>query len=68
MAGLSGIGKTAVVREVYKPITRQKGYFIQGKFDQFNRSIPLSAFVQAFRSLMGQLLGESDMGVGALAT
>ncbi len=36
------------------------GYFIKGKFDQFNRNIPFSAFVQAFRDLMGQLLGESD--------
>jgi len=60
IAGLSGIGKTAVVNEVHKPITRQKGYFIKGKFDQFNRNIPFSAFVQAFRSLMGQLLSESD--------
>ncbi|OZH53805.1 hypothetical protein AFK68_15205, partial [Hydrocoleum sp. CS-953] len=60
VAGFSGIGKTAVVNEVHKPITRQKGYFIKGKFDQFNRNIPFSAFVQAFRDLMGQLLGESD--------
>ncbi|NJM95821.1 MAG: AAA family ATPase [Phormidesmis sp. RL_2_1] len=60
IAGFSGIGKTAVVNEVHKPMTRQNGYFIQGKFDQFNRSVPFSAFVQAFRSLMGQLLGESD--------
>ncbi|MEM9008826.1 MAG: AAA family ATPase, partial [Cyanobacteria bacterium P01_F01_bin.86] len=65
VAGYSGIGKTAVVNEVYKPITRQKGYFIKGKFDQFKRNIPFSALVQAFRSLMGQLLGESDT---ALAT
>ncbi|WP_426548190.1 AAA family ATPase, partial [Dapis sp. BLCC M126] len=60
VAGFSGIGKTVVVNEVHKPITRQKGYFIKGKFDQFNRNIPFSAFVQAFRDLMGQLLGESD--------
>ena len=60
VAGYSGIGKTAVVNEVHKPITRQKGYFIKGKFDQFNRNIPFSAFVQAFRDLMGQLLGEND--------
>ncbi|MEM7066533.1 MAG: AAA family ATPase [Cyanobacteria bacterium P01_B01_bin.77] len=60
IAGFSGIGKTAVVNEVHKPITRQNGYFIQGKFDQFNRNSPFSAFVQAFRSLIGQLLGESD--------
>lgn len=56
VAGFSGIGKTAVVNEVHKPIVRQRGYFIKGKFDQFNRNIPFSAFVQAFRDLMGQLL------------
>ncbi|NEO52296.1 MAG: AAA family ATPase [Okeania sp. SIO3B5] len=61
VAGYSGIGKTAVVNEVHKPITRQKGYLITGKFDQFNRNIPFSAFVIAFRDLMGQLLGESDI-------
>ncbi len=60
VAGFSGIGKTAVVNEVHKPIVRQRGYFIKGKFDQFNRNIPFSAFVQAFRDLMGQLLAESD--------
>ncbi|NEQ67075.1 MAG: AAA family ATPase [Symploca sp. SIO2D2] len=65
VAGFSGIGKTAVINEVHKPIVEKRGYFIKGKFDQFNRNVPFSAFVQAFRSLMGQLLGESD---AALAT
>ncbi|MBD2598129.1 AAA family ATPase [Nostoc spongiaeforme FACHB-130] len=60
VAGFSGIGKTAVINEVHKPIVRQRGYFIKGKFDQFNRNIPFSAFVQAFRDLVGQLLSESD--------
>ena len=60
VAGFSGIGKTAVVNEVQKPIVKQRGYFIKGKFDQFNRNIPLSAFVQAFRDLMKQLISESD--------
>ena len=60
VAGFSGIGKTAVVSEVHKPIVRQRGYFIKGKFDQFNRNIPFNAFVQAFRDLMGQLLGGVD--------
>jgi predicted ATPase/signal transduction histidine kinase len=59
VAGFSGIGKTAVVNEVHKPIVRQRGYFIKGKFDQFNRNIPFSAWVQAFRDLMGQVLSES---------
>ncbi|MEG4911706.1 AAA family ATPase [Microcoleus sp. B7-D4] len=60
VAGFSGIGKTAVVNEVHKPIIRQRGYFIKGKYDQFQRNIPFSAFVQAFRDLMGQLLSELD--------
>ena len=61
VAGFSGIGKTAVINEVHKPIVKQRGYFIKGKYDQFNRDIPFSAFVQAFRDLMGQLLGEPDV-------
>ena len=60
VAGFSGIGKTAVINELYKPITRQQGYFIKGKFDRINRNVPFSAFVAAFRSLVGQLLSESD--------
>jgi predicted ATPase/signal transduction histidine kinase len=60
VAGFSGVGKTAVVNEVHKPIARQRGYFIKGKFDQFQRNIPFSALVQAFRDLMGQLLSETE--------
>jgi predicted ATPase/signal transduction histidine kinase len=59
IAGFSGIGKTTVVNEVHKPIVRNNGYFIAGKFDQFQRNLPFSAFVQAFRSLIGQLLTEN---------
>ncbi|MBD2355543.1 AAA family ATPase [Tolypothrix sp. FACHB-123] len=60
VTGSSGIGKTAVVNEVHKPIVRQRSYFIKGKFDQFQRDIPLSGLVQAFRDLIGQLLSETD--------
>ncbi|NET45617.1 ATP-binding sensor histidine kinase [Okeania sp. SIO2B3] len=60
VAGYSGVGKTAVVNEVHKPIVRQRGYFIKGKFDQFQRNIPFRAFVIALRDLMGQLLSEND--------
>ncbi len=60
VAGFSGIGKTSVVNEIHKPIVQQRGYFIKGKFDQFQRNIPFSAFVQAFRDLIGQLLSETD--------
>ncbi|HLO88097.1 MAG TPA: AAA family ATPase [Nostocaceae cyanobacterium] len=65
VAGFSGIGKTAVVNEVNKPIVRQKGYFISGKYDQFQKNIPFSAFVQAFRNLIKQLLTESSQQLQA---
>ncbi|UKO97663.1 trifunctional serine/threonine-protein kinase/ATP-binding protein/sensor histidine kinase [Nostoc sp. UHCC 0870] len=63
VAGFSGIGKTAVVNEIHKPIIRQQSYFIKGKFDQFQRDIPLSALVQAFRDLIGQILLENDVQI-----
>lgn len=68
VAGFSGIGKTAIINEVHKPIAEQRGYFIKGKFDQFNRNIPFSAFVQTFRDLMGQLLSENDTQLSAWKT
>jgi predicted ATPase/serine phosphatase RsbU (regulator of sigma subunit)/tRNA A-37 threonylcarbamoyl transferase component Bud32 len=60
IAGYSGIGKSALVREIYKPITEKKGYFIAGKFDQFQRNIPYSAVVQALGELIKQLLTETE--------
>ncbi|MDM8519475.1 AAA family ATPase [Anaerolineales bacterium HSG6] len=60
VAGYSGIGKTVLVQEVHKPITRQRGYFISGKFDQLQRDIPYASLTQAFQSLVRQLLAEDE--------
>ncbi len=60
VAGYSGIGKSVLVQEIYKPITEKRGYFISGKFDQFQRNIPYSAIVAAFQGLIRQLLTESS--------
>ncbi|NEO55778.1 MAG: AAA family ATPase [Okeania sp. SIO3B5] len=59
VTGYSGIGKSSLVQELYKPITVCRGYFISGKFDQFQHNIPYSAILGAFRGLIGQLLVES---------
>ena len=61
ISGYSGIGKTALVNEIYKPITRQRGKFIKGKFDQLQRDIPYFAISQAFQNLIYQLLTESEI-------
>jgi PAS domain S-box-containing protein len=58
--GYAGVGKSALVQELYKPITAKRGYFISGKFDQFQRDIPYSAIVDALRKLVRQLLSEPD--------
>lgn len=65
VSGIAGIGKSALVQEVHKPITRQRGYFIAGKFDQFQRDIPYSALIDAFGGLMRQLLTENRSSLAA---
>ncbi len=60
ISGYSGIGKSAIVHEIYKPLTEKKGYFISGKFDQYQRDIPYSALIQAFTELVEQLLTEIE--------
>ena len=60
VSGYAGIGKSALVQEIYKPITQKRGYFISGKFDQFQRNIPYSAIADALQKLVQQLLVEAD--------
>ncbi|MBM0744376.1 PAS domain S-box protein [Phormidium sp. CLA17] len=60
VSGYAGIGKTALVQELHKPITANQGYFISGKFDQFGRNIPYSAIVNALQKLVQQLLSEPE--------
>jgi PAS domain S-box-containing protein len=60
VSGYAGVGKTALVQELFKPITAKHGYFIWGKFDQFRRNIPYSAIVDALQKLVQQLLGEPN--------
>ena len=64
VSGYSGIGKTYVVQEIHKPIVRQRGYFIAGKFDQFKKNIPYAALIQAFQELIRQLLTENSENIG----
>ena len=60
VTGYSGVGKSALVREIYKPITASKGNFISGKFDQYRKEIPYSAIAQAFKEFGERLLLETS--------
>jgi predicted ATPase/serine phosphatase RsbU (regulator of sigma subunit) len=59
VAGYSGVGKSALVHEVHKPITEKHGYFAAGKFDQYQRNVPYSAIAQALDEFCHYLLTES---------
>lgn len=58
--GYSGTGKTSLVHEIHKPITLNRGYYAEGKFDQLKRASPYLAFIQAFTELINILLTESE--------
>ena len=59
ISGYSGVGKSALVREVHKAIARRGGYFVAGKFEQLMRNaVPHAAIAHAFRELIQQILTE----------
>ncbi|MES9991516.1 MAG: AAA family ATPase [Candidatus Thiodiazotropha sp.] len=60
VCGHPGIGKSALVNEIHKPLVQERGYFISGKFDQLNRDVPYSAIIEAFQNLINQILTESS--------
>ncbi|XYH95612.1 AAA family ATPase [Sorangium sp. So ce1128] len=60
VSGYSGVGKSALVNALHKPMVEKRGYFIAGKFDQYKRDIPYATLAQAFQALVRQILGESE--------
>ncbi len=59
VSGYSGIGKSGLIREVQKPLVAEKGYFISGKFDQFQKNVPYKGLILAFQDLISQLLASN---------
>ncbi|MBF0351586.1 MAG: AAA family ATPase [SAR324 cluster bacterium] len=57
--GHSGVGKTAIIRELIPLVNQNQGYFISGKFEQFQANIPYFSILQAVRQLVRHLLTES---------
>ncbi|WP_437282994.1 AAA family ATPase [Sorangium sp. So ce375] len=64
VGGYSGVGKSALVNEIQRPVVERRGYYAVGKFDQY-RHAPYSAIISAFRELIRQILGESEGAVAA---
>lgn len=68
VSGYSGIGKSALVNELCKPLFLHKGFLLRGKFDQFQRTIPFSGLSLALRSLIPQLLEIEAVSLQTLIT
>ncbi|WFU55234.1 AAA family ATPase [Bradyrhizobium pachyrhizi] len=60
VSGYSGIGKSAFVNELHKPLALPRGLFASGKFDQYKRDIPYATLAQAFQSLIRPLLSKTE--------
>ncbi len=63
VGGNSGIGKSSLIREIQKPISAQSGFFVTGKFDQFRKDIPYYPIITALKSLIEQIISESEKTV-----
>ncbi len=60
VSGHAGTGKSSLVSELEKALVPSRGLFASGKFDQYKRDIPYATLVQACRTLVRPLLGESE--------
>lgn len=56
ITGYSGVGKSKLVNELRNVIREKHGYFISGKFDQFQHDVPYSALIYAFKQLVEEIL------------
>ena len=63
VSGTAGVGKTALVGEIYKSVAQKNGFFISGKFDQLRHNIPYSALIQALRGLIREISAEGQSGM-----
>ncbi len=57
--GSAGTGKSNLVAENHRLLVEKEAIFIEGKFDQVNRNIPFSAWVQAFNNFVELLLTQN---------
>ena len=66
ISGYSGIGKSVLVHQIQKPVLEWRAYFASGKFDQLQRNVPYSTLVQAFQSLIRQILKANERRIAQL--
>lgn len=60
VSGYSGTGKTVLINELQIPVTKDRGYFVSGKFNQLQRTRPYLAMIQALNQFCEIILTESS--------
>lgn len=60
VSGLPGVGKSALIHEIHKVFVERSSYYIEGKFDQYQKDIPYYAIIQAFTDFANVILQESE--------
>lgn len=60
LMGAPGVGKSSLVHEAARSSVVRRGSLVEGKFDQFERGIPLVSVVRALRELLHRLLTLPD--------
>lgn len=56
LSGPSGSGKSALAQELKRPVIKDSGYFLEGKFDLQNQGEPYLAFTTALNQLCNDIL------------
>ncbi|MCB9779192.1 MAG: AAA family ATPase [Alphaproteobacteria bacterium] len=61
--GAAGVGKTALIHELHRPMVETGGVFVSGKFDQFRRGLPYASLADAFGQLCMGLMTASPVEI-----
>lgn len=60
VAGYSGIGKSSFINEIHKFVAESKGLYLTGVFDQYQNNQAYSAFKQAIKTWLQQILSKPE--------
>ena len=60
VTGSVGIGKTALVQWFLEGVNDNRGFCIQGKYDQYRQNVPYAAISSAFQEFVLSVLSRSD--------
>ncbi len=58
--GDPGIGKSALIQELQRPVILKNGFFLVGKNDELQRNLPYRSLIQAFNVFVDSLLKEPE--------